>query len=187
MLLALAGAAASLQIVAADITIDVGADSAIVEAHYTLRDSAAAPDVTIIRLRDQNIHLPSLARGEFRAGLLRVSGVTSLRYVVTGRLDRVPLPVPDRALEPSRRSSVRIHVHGLEQNVRLSEAFPRLTSEAGSAAVADVAHVPSFVRLPPAAGTWSMHTASQMFVIVLVTCSSIAWAVHLYRRRAGPL
>ena len=181
MLLALAGAAASLQIVTADITVDVGADSALVEAHYTVRNTAFAPDVTIIRLRDQDVRLLDPVRGESRTGLLLVSGVTSLRYVVTGRLDRVPLPVPDVALEPTR-GSVRIHVRGLERHVRLNEAFPRLTGEAGSAALAELGHVPSFLRLPPAAGAWSVYTASQMFVIALVVASSIAWAARLSRR-----
>jgi hypothetical protein len=182
--------ALSAQLAAAQIQIAVTADTARVDARYELAGPRDSIRLALIRLPGQTVRVEAtdgLQQNEL-AGLTRLivnqaGAVITVRFTVAGRLDRIPVPVPDRPTLPGAKG-ISITVDGLPSNARLAEAFPRL-HRAGGSARAELANVPSLVRLPPERGGWTLTDLTEAFVLVLVLGSSAAWVIRAGRRRGG--
>lgn len=189
-MLALIALSLPAQLAAAQFQIAVAADTARVDARYELAGPRDSIRLALIRLPGQTVRVEAtdgLEQSEL-AGLTRLivsraGAVITVRFTVTGRLDRIPLPVPDRPTLPGAKR-ISITVDGLAPSARLAEAFPRLRPAGGSAR-AELANVPSLVRLPPERGGWTLTDLTEAFVLVLVLGASAAWGKRAGRRWGG--
>jgi hypothetical protein len=182
------------QLGAAEITIELAEDTAIVEARYRLAEPRDGLRLSLIRFPGQNVEplrrdpTTSDARWEARPGLTWVTvpvskdGSARLRYRVTGSLTRVPIAVPRLPAEPGS-GAVTLTVRGLDGNARLRDGFPRLARQADGSAVARLDNVPGFLRWPPAGNAWSVARGAQVFVVALLVAGSALWAIRA--RRSG--
>ncbi len=183
---------AALQLTTADITIDLTGATTVVEARYEWDEPFEFLTFNVIRLPRQAFRLiPGATSNTIEidtlAGLYRVrlTSVTSLnrtaviRYEVTGDTFRIPLAVPEIPTEPGV-GRVTITIGGLSSHVALSDGFPRLERRTDDYATAELDNVPSFVRLPPNVGDWSVNKLAEITVIMLVALASLYW---LLRRR----
>ena len=186
----------ALQLGGADIAIVVTADSAVVEARYEFAAPVDTLTFYLIRLRDQDVEILPGGHGVDTLAVDELPGLTRLtaygsrlsariRYVVTGDLSRIPIPVPDLATEAGERH-VRLRVGGVSEAARLAEAFPRLEREEDGSAVARLNDLPSFVRLPPEANAWTLSRTSQVLVVVLLVAAAGSWLLWRRIRRLGP-
>lgn len=178
------------QLVAAQVSIRLAGDSALVDASYRFTAPMDSVAFVLIRLPGQTIRSVSGGdlgiRVEPAVGLTRVTagrldlGSIRIRFVVRGRLDRVPVPVPSVAAAPGA-DRVEVRVLGLDPATRLADGFPRLRS-AGDAGIAVMANLPSLIRVPPARG-WSVVRLIDILVLGLVAGASFAWVIRLRRAR----
>ncbi|MFQ6045042.1 MAG: hypothetical protein ACE5PT_01615 [Gemmatimonadales bacterium] len=190
MLGLLAGAAVALQLAAADVTIEIHPDSAVVQARYELAAERDSVRLSLIRLRGVSVTpdpgsgrwLPMTGGGGYWITAYSAQRTAYLRYVVTGDLSRIPVAVPEIPADPAEEG-VALRVLGVNSTARLRDGFPRLEPGRDGWAVARLANVPSFVRLPPETGVLSASGAAQTFVVLLVAGSSVAWALYGWRRR----
>lgn len=187
-MLALIAFSVPAQLAAAQIHVAVAPDSVRVEARYELATPADSIQLVLIRLPGQAVRVAATDGLQQResAGLTRLivnqaAAVITVRFTVTGRLDRIPLPVPDSPTLPGAKG-IAITVDGLAPKARLAEAFPRLR-RAGGSARAELANVPSLVRLPPGGSRWTLTDLTEGLVLVLVLGSSAAWVTRARRRR----
>lgn len=153
------------QLASADISIELSENSAVVEARFALRSDFDPERFSLIRIPDQRLEplelddaRAGLANWETRRGLTWItvpSGEPTadghrevrLRYRLSGRLERIPLPVPQIAAMPGQ-GAVTVRVRGIDTSARLLDGFPRLVWQADGSAVARLDNVPSFVRRP---------------------------------------
>ena len=185
----------SVQLASAEISIDVGERSATVEARYRLVEIVDPVRFVMIRLREQSVHLTNTAPGDV-ADIRASSGlyeftvapsrsgelIVSVRYEVTGNLDRIPILNPDVATAPGSKS-VHIRVNGIAADAALKDAFPRLVLDANGVASASLENLPSLVRLPSLQGTWSTNRVAEVVVALLVLFATLIWIVR--RRLLG--
>ena len=180
--------AGHLQVVAVEVTLST--DSAVVEATFLLGD-ANPPSFVLIRqpgLSVQDLEVRGTEPVVREApGLLRISSggtpsdtLIRLRYTVRGRLDRIPLAVPDIPVPPEG-PGVRIRIRGLPVDALFDRAFPRLVPVEEGTAVATLANVPSLVRLPPRRGSVPLSRVMEWLVVLLVVGSSVVWAMRARR------
>ncbi len=192
-----------VQLAGADIAIELSADTAIVDSRFALRSSFDPQRFSLTRIPDQRIEpleledAPAgLPTWETRRGLIWITfptpaptgddrGVVRLRYRVSGRLERIPLPVPQIAAQPGQ-GAVTVRVRGIDTSARLLDGFPRLAWQADGWAVARLDNVPGFVRRPPTGSAWSVSRGAQWFVVLLVVGGSAAWALRARRPRRAP-
>lgn len=187
MLLAPLGSALLAQVAAADISIDLGSDSALVDARYELVASVESVDLTLIRLKGQSLRFPSgnppitsSARGLYRLNIEHGGEPireACLQYVVLGDLSRVPIAVPD--LSPvAEGARVRVKVSGLSRTASLEDGFPRLIPQVPGRAAAELETVPNFLRAPPDARSWSVNRLADTSVLVMVLFATAIWLVR---------
>ncbi len=189
MLLAALSSVLLAQLTAAEITIDLSTDSAVIEARYEMLEPIDSIDLTLIRVRGQGLQLltgrPAISLAA--PGLYRLTSTHALgpqryvevRYNVVGDLDRVPIAVPDVS-PPAEGARVRVRVSGLSRAAALDDAFPRLTPQADGTATAELESVPSFLRTPPDGHVWSINHLADASVGLLVLAATALW---LSRRR----
>jgi hypothetical protein len=187
MLLATLGSAVLAQLLAADISIDLRADSALVEARYEILEPVDSVGFAVIRLQGQELHpLPGSppitlsTTGLYRFSVANAGAPmqeVSLRYVVRGDRARVPIAVPD-ASPVVEGAHVRMRVSGLASSASLDDGFPRLVPQVGGAAAATLETVPSFLRVPPDVPGWSINRLADASVIVLVLLATAFWLVR---------
>lgn len=173
--IALAALAADLDGTA--VTIEAGEGATRVEATYRVTAEG------ILRFRAPRLPGQELAwrtagidlelRPELYAFASATSPVTVV-YELRGDRERVPLFVPDAA--PA--GPIEIRLRGIEGDLDLRDAFPRLRREADGDLVAEPANLPSFVRLPPPRGVMTVHRASEGLVVVLVVLATGVWIVR---------
>jgi len=187
--LALIALSLPAQLAAAQIQIAIAADTARVDARYELAGPRDSIRLALIRLPGQTVRVETSQgmRPSEQTGLtwlvVHQASVVTVSFTVTGRLDRIPLPVPDVPTAPDAKR-VSITIEGVAPTARLAEAFPRLR-RAGGSARAELANVPSLVRLPPERGGWTLTDLTEAFVLVLVLGSSAGWVAAAARRRRG--
>jgi hypothetical protein len=184
MLLAICGAVVLAQLVSAEVSIELTADSALVEARYQAVGAADSIGFTLIRLSGQELHLSSggAASMERQAGLYRISasaansptGYSVLQYTVSGDLSRIPIAVPNTP-PPLDGASVRIRVRGLDRAAAWAGAFPRLEPQVDGSATAELESVPAFLRTPPGERDWSVNRLADAFVALLVVLATAFW------------
>ncbi len=191
------------QLASADISIDLLESFAVVEAHFALPSDSGPQRLSLIRIPGQRLEpvelddpRAGLANWETRRGLTWITypareptgtgrREVRLRYRLTGRLERIPLPVPQIPAEPGQ-GAVVLTVRGIDMSARLLDGFPRLVRQADGSAAARLDNVPSFVRRPPTGPAWSVSRGVQWFVVFLVVGSSAAWALRARRRGRAP-
>jgi hypothetical protein len=182
----------AIQLSTAEIMIELGDSTAVVEARYELSDPSDPLVLNIMRFPEQEFHLlvtdPSNAVGiDTRSGLYRLtidSAATSvvIRYQVSGGLSRIPLAVPDVPTEPGARA-VLIGLRGLATRAALARGFPRLELREDGTATAELDNLPGFVRLPPYQGQWSVSKLAEIAVVLLVAVASSHWLLRQRRWR----
>jgi hypothetical protein len=178
------------QLSSATIRIELAPSSAKVQAQYRFRalpDSGASfvllriPGQSIEGLETPNgaaVSMPTLTRVR---GVLDPSGNLSIRFRVTGALERIPVPVPAVTAD-GRSKPVEIRLTGDVTTVDLAEAFPRLGPDEDGGHTARLANVPSLVQLPPR-GAWRVLRILDWTVVVLVGASAVGWVMS---RRVSP-
>lgn len=190
MLGLLSGAAVALQLAAAQVTIEIHPDSAVIDARYELSVERDSVRLSLIRPAGVSV-APEAGSGRWRpmagGGGYWITANTARRtaylsFVVRGELSRVPVPVPDVPADPGE-AGVEIRVLGVSATAKFGDGFPRLEQSGKGWVVARLANVPSIVRLPPEAGRLTASGAAQVFVVLLVFGSSLAWALHRWRSR----
>lgn len=199
MLAAAATRVLSVQLVGADISIELVENTAVVEARYELSESLDSLRLSLIRFPDQQVEPEPVegiepgTRWEAKPGLTWLSvpmtagdrnRIARLRYRVTGPLARIPIPVPEAPAEPGL-GAVTLTVRGVPSG-RLLEGFPRLVRAPDGSAEARLDNVPAFFRPPPSSEAWSVNRGAQWFVVLLVAGASAAWALRARRRRRAP-
>ena len=181
---------AAAQTLTADITVTLDSAGAAVVASYRLAGPADSIALTLIRFDGQDLEVRERGHvtpgNESGSALSRVIAYAdtpagaqfTVRYHVSGSIARIPLPVP--ALPTvAGAGAVTVRVRGVSPATRRDRAFPRLTATAdGDQATLD--HVPSLLRLPPTAGSWTVTRATDFAVIIL---SGLAVVFLLLRLR----
>ena len=184
----------AFQLNAAEIVIELGDSTAVVEARYEIGKSSESVVFNIMRFPGQELHLLVTDRNDTvesdtLSGLYRLtvapaatSGTAAvIRYEVSGELSRIPLAVPDVPTEPGT-GGVRISLRGFSARAALAGGFPRFELRDDSTAVAELDNVPGFVRLPPDQGQWSVNRISEIVVVLLVVLASSYWLLRQRRR-----
>ncbi|MFQ5703237.1 MAG: hypothetical protein ACE5HT_04370 [Gemmatimonadales bacterium] len=196
MLWLLAGAVAVVQgrLESSDISIELAERSAVVEARYRIVDSNLPIRFVLIKLQGQHVRLEGMPTDSTIVGVQAQAGAyeftvmpsssggrtVSVRYEVSGNLERIPILNPAAPTDPAR-STVVIRVRGVPSDAAIGDAFPRLTREPSGVVSATLENVPSVVRLPVAEGEWSTNRLADASVALLVLLSSVLW---LLRQRA---
>ncbi len=182
------------QLNGADVTIQIEADSAFVEARYEFEQVQDSLTFFVIKLRGQQLEFIADDEQSQYLTAFGLSGMYSLsvarqrsdshqitlRYRITGEISRIPIAVSDVPFE-SGSVGVHIAVRGVSPNASLRDGFPRLSWASDGSAMLDLDNLPSFVRLPPSQGEWSANWIADLAVVLLVLVSSLYW---LYRRRS---
>ena len=194
MLTELVLVALAFQLTAAEIVIELGGSTTVVEARYEVGESSGSVVFNIMRFPGQELDLlvsdrSDTVESDTLSGLYRLTvapAVTSsttavIRYEVSGQLSRIPLAVPDVPAEPGA-GGVRISLRGFSARAALAGGFPRFELRDDSTAVAELDNVPGFVRLPPDQGQWSVNRISEIVVVLLVVFASSYWLLRQRRR-----
>lgn len=180
----LAAGLASVELPAVDVTVEIVDEAVRVEASYPragdgpVRFRARRFEDQEIVLRDDGRELrllPGLARLDAIAG----AGGVTLRYELRGRRDRVPLFVPD----PPVAGPVVLRVRGLAGERDARGGFPRLELQPDGSWTGRLDHLPSFLRLPPARGRWTVQRLAEAAVVLLVTAATAGWLFRRSRSR----
>ncbi len=193
MLLALVSviAVAQGQLESSDISIDLNERSAVILARYQIVNATRPVRFVLIKLRGQEIRLDaapgdsSIVDVHSKAGLYEFtvipsnSGIrtVSVRYEVSGKVDRIPILNPDVPTDPAT-GAVSIKIRGVPASAALSDAFPRLVRDRDGSVSATLPNLPSVVRLPAAMGDWSTNRLSDLSVALLIVLSSILWLLR---------
>ncbi len=193
MYLASAAAIAVAQLDSADVVIEIGETSAVVEARYRIIQNAKPVTFILIKLSGQDVQLEVVTTSSDVVEVDTLPGfyqlavhtrdaaeqVVSVRYVVTGNLTRIPVLIPGVPTMPGV-SGVRIRIYGIGPDASFRDAFPRLERAADGGVTAQPDNLPSFIRLPPVGGGWSTNRAAEAAVALLVLFATAFW---LLRRR----
>lgn len=182
-------ASATAQLADARISIAVEEDRAVVTASYRLTPPADSVVYSAIRISGQSIEVdqPALAADyQSLPGLTRLVSRTAsgaehtetIVYDVTGDVRRVALFVPDVAAAASGKI-VAIEVRGVDPASPLTDAFPRLHWATDSVLIAELADMPSFVRIPGAAGGIGANRLADLAAIAVVAFGTLFW---IFRR-----
>lgn len=183
-LLAVAGAAA-VQLVSADIEIDVAAGTA--RADYVLiTDSTAVHFVALGSAAELSSEAGyprwTRERGLYRLTAVALPGDTTavhLRYRFPVGSDRVPVFVPSVPSDPPL-SRISIRILGAAPTTGLADAFPRVVREPDGSLLAQPANLPSFVIIPGARGGLYVNRGADLVVVLLLLAATAAW---WFRRR----
>ena len=181
--LASVGLALSAQLAAARAEIDMSGPSARVEARYQIASGPARVRFVLMQVEGQRIqmldgHRLTPTRGLYELVTDGGDTTVTVRYEVTGALERIPLFVPDVPTNPGV-SQVSIRVRGLAPTTAIADGFPRFTADGDSAVVARPENVPSFILLRPRSAL-STNRLADAFVALLVVGATAFW---VYRRR----
>lgn len=193
MYLTSAAAIVVAQLDSADVVIEIGEMSAVVEARYRIIETAKPVTFILIKLSGQDVQLEVVSTSSDAVEVDTLPGfyqlavhtrdtaeqVVSVRYVVTGNLARIPVLIPGVPTIPGV-SGVRIRIYGIGPDANLRDAFPRLERAADGGVTAQPDNLPSFIRLPPAGGSWSTNRVAEAAVVLLVLFATAFW---LLRRR----
>ena len=193
MLLALVSAItiAQGQLESSDIAIDLNERSAVIQARYQIVDATRPVRFILIKLGGQEVRLDagpgdsSIVDVHSKSGLYEFtvipsnSGIrtVSVRYEVSGNVDRLPILIPDIPTDPAT-GTVRITIHGVPASAALNDAFPRLVRGMNGSVSATLPNVPSVVSLPAAVGDWSTNRLSDLAVALLIVLSSVLWLLR---------
>ena len=185
MTLALVLPLLSLQLVSAEIEVDVS--SGRVEGTY--RIITTADSVRFHAARQGGGELISYSMGVGAGapvitglGLFQVTlpasgpAVSSIRlaYVVERDARRVPIFAPDVPTDASS-GAVTIRVTGVPESARVADGFPRMIRNVDGVVVASPANVPSFIIIPPDEGGVGINRLADGFVLLLIVTSSGLW------------
>lgn len=193
-------AVAQGQLESSDISIDLNERSAVIQARYRIVDAVRPVRFVLIKLRGQDVRLDaapgdsSIVDVHSKAGLYEFTVIpsssglrtVSVRYEVSGNVDRIPILNPDAPTDPAT-GAVRIKIQGVPTNAALNDAFPRLVRDRDGSVSATLPNVPSVVRLPAAEGDWSTNRLSDLSVALLIVLSSVLWLLrqrHVSARRS---
>ncbi len=183
---------AATQLTGANVLITLSGDSAVVAAEFERPSGGDSLRAVLIRIPNQEVRLipPPSADLTPRQGLYemlvpKVANTTaSVRYLVSGDLDRIPIAVPDSPTVPGT-GAVHLVVIGLSDSVRLEDAFPRLARAEDMRAVATLDNVPSFVRLAAPNAVFSARSFTAMALLGLLLGSGVWWIRRRVLARSG--
>ena len=177
----------------AEIEVRVEPARVSVYASYDVLDVRDSLAISVMRIQGQHVDIVSVSHSvslDSLPGLLRMSvsaaGEThvTVEYNVRGTLSRVPIFVPSPPTDPLS-SSVRITVVNAPPDLRIADVFPRFAFSDGDTGVAELANVPSVVRLPRAGDGFPVNRTADAGVLVLLTLSSVWWAIRVRRVRGA--
>jgi hypothetical protein len=170
-------AALAAELEGAAVTIDVGETATRVEATYRF-SSEGALRFRARRIAGQEVvwltEGTSLEDGRGLVSFTSSASPVTVRYELRGERRRVPLFVPDA----SPAGPIEVRLRGVAGDPDLRDAFPRLRRTDAGDLVAEPANLPSFVRLPPPRGAFTVHRASEALVVVLVVLATGGWLVR---------
>lgn len=186
-MIALMVTATAVQLVAANIEIDVAAGTA--SAEYVLVVDSAGFELVAMAAAAELAAAGEPAPWIREGGLYRITATAlagdtttfDLRYRFPVGADRVPVFVPSVPTDPLR-SRLTIRIRGAAPTAGLGDAFPRLSRDADGSLVARPANLPSFVIVPGARGGLYVNRVADLVVVLLLVGATAAWWL---RRRAG--
>ncbi len=170
----------------AEIQVVVEEAGASVYARYSVREVRDPLAMNAMRIPGQSIEITSVSHMvsvDSLPGMIRMSVSTSgettvtVEYRVRGMSSRVPIFVPAPSTDPLSRR-VRITVVNAPRDLRASDVFPRIIFADGGTGVAELANVPSMVRLPRSGEGLSVNRAADAGVLMLLALASIWWVVR---------
>lgn len=174
-----------------EIEVRVEAARVSVHASYDVLDVRDSLAMNLMRIRGQRVEIVSVSHPvslDSLPGLIRMSMSTvgetraTVEYSVMGTPSRVPIFVPGPPTDPLR-TRVRITVVDPPPDLRIADVFPRFAFSGGDAGVAELANVPSLVRLPRAGDGLSVNRTAEAGVLVLLALASGWWVIRARHAR----
>ena len=178
----------------AEIEVSVEAAGVSVYASYAVLDAPDSLTMNVMRIRGQRIEITSVSHPvsiDSLPGLIRMSMSTAgethvtVEYRVRGTPSRVPIFVPGPSTDPLS-SLVRITVVDAPPDLSTADVFPRFAFADGNTGVAELANVPSLVRLPRVGDGPSVNRAADAGVLVLLALASVWWMLRARLARRAP-
>lgn len=178
----------------AEIEVSFDAAGVSVRASYAVLDVRDSLVMNVMRIRGQRIEITSVSHPvsfDSLPGLIRMSmspaGETpvTVEYRIRGTPSRVPIFVPGPSTDPLS-SLVRITVVDAPSDLSTADVFPRFAFADGNTGVAELANVPSLVRLPRAGDGPSVNRAADAGVLVLLALASVWWMIRARLVRRAP-
>jgi hypothetical protein len=170
----------------AEIEVRVQVAGVSVHASYAVVDVPDSLVMDVMRIPGQRIEISSVSHPvsfDSLPGLIRMSmsvageAPIAVEYHVLGTPSRVPIFVPGPPTDPLS-SRVRITVVDPPSDLRTSDVFPRFAFADGNSGVAELANVPSLVRLPRVGDGLSVNRAADAGVLMLLVLASVWWMVR---------
>ena len=178
----------------AEIEVSVEAAGVSVSASYAVLGVPDSLVMNVVRIRGQRIEIASVSHPvsfDSLPGLIRMSMSTdsetrvTVEYRVRGAPSRVPIFVPGPSTDPLN-SLVRIIVVNAPSDLMTADVFPRFAFADGNTGVAELANVPSLVRLPRVGHGPSVNRAADAGVLVLLALASVWWMIRARLARRAP-
>jgi hypothetical protein len=172
------------------ISITVENQRARVEATYRLNPPGDTVVYRAIRIPGQSVVVehPNVTEGEVSPGLTRLplavsapgESIHTIGYVVIGRVDRLPLFVPD-VVTGTAAQTVVIEIRGVDRATPLGDAFPRLRRSEDGTLTAQTGDMPSFVLIPKATNPIGANLLADLAAVTVIVLGTIYWIA----RRVG--
>jgi len=174
----------SVQLMTAELNVQLDADTAFVTAEYAFAEAVEAVTFRAIRLRGQVVSVISSTRpllSESDGGISRWRDTSprsplTIEYSVAPYRDRVALIVPDQPSIPGV-TDIQIRVHGLSRDVSLVDGLPRMVRRDDGTVVSTPANLPSFLLLPTDR-VLPVARVADAIVLGLLVIGSAFWLVR---------